>query len=391
LTANNALNILRSSPRNGFMKDQPNISLSALPLKAYDFFSIVFPGVAVLLSAYFFEELYFASQAVGQSGPVSCCLAVHWLLKEVWRNSGNASSQAAIVAISVCIIYLAGQLVSSIANFFLDRIFVYKCYGYPYEHMLLDDQKKDVYVDYCSRRFYRGSIFWLHVAAFSFALYDIYNTELIFGIITIACTGIFCVAVLIHLLSQFLYKRQIKIERPFKYFIKKYVLCYRILMNPIQHINQTAKPMQKDMCVKYKELFKHDFGIDPLTAESDNFWLSLFYVRQKDAQMSELIQRWHQTAIFARNMATSFYMAFGYSAVILWYETAWKKHFIHAPDNFRLTVALSGLFALAIFLVIRFYYFYVSYYSKCLFRAFVFLHLYKDTVPVAGKDVAIPH
>jgi len=366
------------------MKDQPNISLSALPLKAYDFFIIVFPGVAVLLSAYFFEELYFASQPMGQSGSISCCLPVHWLLKEVWRNPGSASSQTAIVAISVCMVYLAGQLVSSIANFVLDRIFVYKCYGYPYEHLLLGDHKKDIFVDYCSRRFYRGSIFWLHLAAFSFVLYDIFDTHVVFLGIACTCTGIFVAAVLIHLLSQILYKKGIKIEGPFKYTMEKYVFFYTTLMNPVQHINQTGKPMQKDLCDKYWALFLQDFGIDPKTAESDNYWLTLFYVRQKDPGMSELVHRWHQTAIFARNMATAFYMAFGYSAVILWYETAWRKHLILAPDNFRITVALSGLYALAIFLVIKFYYFYVSYYSKCLFRAFVFLHISKDTEPDAN-------
>ena len=373
------------------MRDEPDISLSALPLKAYDFFGIVFPGVSVLLSAFFFEELYYASQAVGQSGPIPCCLPVHWLLNEVWRSPGNASSQAAIVAISACMIYLAGQLVSSIANFFLDRIFVFKCYGYPYQHLLLDDPKKDIFVDFFSRRLYRGSIFWLHVGAFFFVLYSIYNTHSTFIIAASMCLLVSLVAVAIHLFVPLLTKKHKMFQKLFRYFIKLYALVYECLMNSIHHIDKTAKPMQKDMCEKYRKFFKADFGIDPLTAESDNFWLSLLYVRQKDAQTSALIQRWHQTAIFARNMATSFYMAFGYSAVILFYETTWKKRLIHAPDNFRITFALSGLFVLAIFLVLRFYYFYVCYFSKFLFRAFVFLHLSEAGATTVERDGLDPH
>lgn len=364
------------------MSDQSNVSLSALPLKAYDFFSILFPGMSALLTAYFFEELYIESQSPAQHGQSVCSLPVHWLLNETWQNSGNASTQAAVVAVSMCLIYLVGQLVSSIANFFLDRIFVYKCYGYPYEHLLLAEHKKDVFVDYFSRRFYRGSIFWLHSTAFFFVLYDIYNTHTAYVAIAFGCMGIFIAALLIRLVGQSLGKIGINIEALLKKFVNKYAWPYKILMNPIQRINQTANPMQEQLAEKYKTLFKQDFGIDPTKAESDNYWLSLFYVRQKDPSMSALIHRWHQTAIFARNMAASFYMVYIYSALILWYETAGKKHFIHAPDNFRITIALSGLFATAIFLVIRFYYFYVSYYSKCLFRAFVFLHFNKDTAPI---------
>jgi hypothetical protein len=364
------------------MNEQSNVSLSALPLKAYDFFSIIFPGASVLLSAYFLEDLYYASQSAGLAVTSSCGLPVHWVVNEIWRNSGNASTQAAVIAVSMCTIYLAGQLVSSIANFFLDRIFVYKCFGYPYEHILLDNHKDNIFVDYFSRRFYRGSIFWLHLAALFFVLFDIYNTRAVFLWIAFGCIGIFLLALLVHLVGQGLYKSQFKIEQPYKRLIEAYVWFYKMLINPIQHINQTAKPMQKQLADKYMIHFKEDFGIDPGKAESDNYWLCLFYVRQKDPRMSELIHRWHQTAIFARNMATSFYMSFVYSALILWYETAWKKHIIQAPDNFRISVALFGLFGVAIFLVIRFYYFYVSYYSKCLYRAFVYLHFDKDTKPV---------
>ena len=149
-------------------------------------------------------------------------------------------------------------------------------------------------------------------------------------------------------------------------------------MSPIEDINQTAKPMQKQLAERYKKLFKDEFGIDPEVAESDNYWLCLFYVRQKDPRMSSLVHRWQQTAVFARNMATSFYMAFVYSALILWYETEWNKNVVQTPSNFHIVAALSALFVVAAFLVIRFYYFYVSYYSKCLYRAFVFLHPLKD-------------
>jgi hypothetical protein len=360
------------------MNEQSNVSLSALPLKAYDFFSIVFPGVSVLLSAYFFEDLYRESQSSVATILPNSCLPVHWLVVELWQNSSNLSTQAAIAAISMCVIYLAGHLVSSISNFFLDRIFVYKCYGYPYEHLLLENYKNKTFVDYFSRRFYRGSIFWLHAAIFFFALYNIYRTYSIFFVIAFSCSCFFLVALAIHLVVQPFCKKHHKMEIPCNIFIKLYAGFYEILMNPIQHINQTALPAQKQLAEKYRTFFKNDFGIDPRNAESENYWFSVFYVRQKSPPMSELVHRWHQTAVFARNMAAAFYMTFCYSTLILWYETAWKKHVIQVPDNFRITIALTGMFAVAIFLVLRFYYFYVCYYSKCLFRAFVFLHLNKD-------------
>jgi hypothetical protein len=360
------------------MSDQSNISLSALPLKAYDFFSIVFPGASVLLSAYFFEDLYHAAEAGRPASSLNCSLPIHWAVNEIWRDSGNASTQAAVVAVSMCMIYLAGQLVSSVANFFLDRIFVYKCYGYPYEHLVLEDRKKNIFVDYFSRRFYRGSIFWLHVAAFFFVMYDIYNSHICYLLVAFCCSGIFLIALITHLVGQRLYRKNWNIEGLYKRFINVYVLFYRWLMNPIQHINQTGKPMQKELAEKYKVFFKQEFGIDAEVAESDNYWLCLFYVRQKDPSMSSLVHRWHQTAVFARNMAASFYAAYVYSALILWYETGWNKNVIQAPGNFHITAALSCLYVVAVFLVIRFYYFYVSYYSKCLYRAFVFLHLGKE-------------
>jgi len=364
------------------MSEQTNVSLSTLPLKAYDFFSILFPGLSVLLAAYFFEDLYSQSQMLRNPGDGTALLPVHWLIYEIWHIPPNASVQAAVFIISTCIIYLAGQIVSAIANFFLDRIFVYKCYGYPYEHLLLDDYKERVFVDYFSRRFYRGSIFWLHFAALFFVLHEIYPAHSILFFVASTCFLIFLIAFAARLLCQFLYRRKFKVENGFKYFICVYAFCYKWIVNFIQHINQTKKPLQKELSEKYKMHFKNDFGIDSDTAENDNFWLTLFYVRQKDSRLSELVLRWQQTATFTRNMAASFYMVFGYAGTVLWYECDHKGRTIVAPDNFHIAVALCGLFALAVFLVIRFYYFYVSYYSKCLFRAYVFLHFEKCVSPL---------
>lgn len=326
------------------------------------------------MSAYFFEQLFIASQTAIKDNQFSVGLPVHWLINEIWTSSGNASTQAAIIVLSACLIYLAGQLISSIANFFLDRIFVHKCYGYPYEHLLLAGIKERVFVDYFSRRYYRGSIFWLHVAAFFYMLHGIYNSCRAYLWVAWICTGIFLCVFVIRIFTHSLYKKYSWAESILKPIIKLYVLPYKMLINPIQKINQTAKPMQQQVVEKYKSLFKKDFQIDPEFAESDNYWLSLYYVRQKDPRMSQLVHRWHQTSVFARNMAASFYTTFCYSSIVLWYETLWKNHPIQSPHDFRIAVALSGLFVLAMFLVIRFYYFYVSYYSKCLFRAFVFLH-----------------
>jgi hypothetical protein len=89
----------------------------------------------------------------------------------MWPNSSTVVSQILLAGLIFCILYLTGQVVTNIGNFFLDRIFVFKCYGYPFEYLLLGDPKKDIPDERFSRHFYRGSVFWLHVTALCWGVY----------------------------------------------------------------------------------------------------------------------------------------------------------------------------------------------------------------------------
>jgi hypothetical protein len=153
---------------------------------------------------------------------------------------------------------------------------------------------------------------------------------------------------------------------------------YELFTNTIRRINQTNKPLPSDVIKKYKEFFQTDFQMNPEIVKSDNYWFTFFYVRTKNPRMSDLIHRWHQTSIFARNIATSFYITYIYGMLILFS----CRHKIQSPHDFHICILLVFLFVLAIFFVIRFYHIFVCYYSKCLYRAFVFLHLFK------GVDVS---
>jgi len=364
------------------MKEASTISITTWPIKAYDFFSVILPGGSLLFCCFYFEELY-----RGSAGRFYSSLPVHWIFQKTWHDAPNNIAQSVSLGVSLFVVYLSGQVVSSVANFFLDRILMYKCYGYPYQFLLLREQCKPDAVKKRSRQFYRGSIFWLHCATFALAIYCV-TWWPIFAVIAVSLYGLWLVVVAWRVLCKIIEKSgrngrlYTLLEEWRVKFLRNFAKPYNSVTNFIEKTNRTNSEFEKPFIDKYIELFRKDFGMEPKEVGSNNYWFALFYVRRQDPQLHDSIVRWYQTSIFARNMAISFYMAFLYSVGFLFFEhlPTFFSSDLSAPvqaldiKTVHIAITLYLLLNLAIFMTVRFHYFLICYYSKCLFRAYVFLH-----------------
>lgn len=145
-----------------------------------------------------------------------------------------------------------------------------------------------------------------------------------------------------------------------------------MLGKPLEKLLLTRRSFDRAFRSRYRELFKEKFKLEPDKAESNNYWMSYLYVIQESPRFAAEIIHWQRLYSFSRNMATAFYLAFLYGlAWLLYHEGAivdWR-----AEGITRLTVATYALYVISGMLLVYFYYLYVCYYSKLIFRAFVFL------------------
>jgi hypothetical protein len=319
--------------------------------------------------------------------PANVILPFHSLFQRSLIELPTFVNQVIAGGLVFCFIYLSGQIILSLTNFFLDRVLEYRCHGYPYERLLLGDPRNKLFFDQYSRLYYRGTIFWLHWAAlcagFWFTLQHFTTTYRYFKWASCGSLGFFVLALVIHLIIQGIHKfltyiaydrTRTVFEKICLMYIKCYAVFYQFIANPLRAINKTSQPLPQEVIEKYKEYFKTDFQLDPLKSDSENYWFTLFYIRSRNPKLHDLISRWHQQSIFARNMVGSFTLAYLYALPFLFFERA----ALQAPHNLYILAFITLLFLLSVFFTIRFHYLFISYYSKCLFRAYVFLHVYKE-------------
>ena len=147
---------------------------------------------------------------------------------------------------------------------------------------------------------------------------------------------------------------------------------YEIAVKPLSRTFDTRRAFDQVLIDKYEENFKRLFGMNPSTAESNNYWFSLLFVRENSNRLSRILSHWQMMHEFSRNLSTAFYLAAVYT--LFWVGNHQELFPSPAVNGTRIILWFpAALLGLAVSLLIHFYYLYVCYYSKFLYRAFVFL------------------
>jgi hypothetical protein len=353
------------------------------PFGSYDIFSYVIPGATAILGILNFEHWYDRILPGKALTPV-----LSTLLSPAQSISGDHTVYAVSFAAAVlCVIYVSGHVVSSVSSFFLDRIYVAKAQGYPYETLLLlprvsgpGFRRPD------SKGFYQGIFFWINLylvlrfATFFFDLSWLRSVlHVVEVILILAATFKLAASIARGMPSSTIYQwlTRPKLRRwlvaPMKFYLAKFFpLPFQIISRGVEGHVRTGRAFESTMRDRYRKSFAEKFGIDPLLAGSDNFWLCKMFVADRSPGFNRNLTYWLDMYTYARNLSTACYIAFLYCFCFVYLQ--YPRHFIVDKDNLFILVSVPlGYFLMAGILAVRFRYIYVGYYNRFLYRSFIFL------------------
>ncbi|MFZ5788387.1 MAG: hypothetical protein ACOY3Y_18275 [Acidobacteriota bacterium] len=360
-----------------------------VPFSQLDVFAYLIPGATFLLLTFLFE---FRARHPGDSKvaafahtPVYAAVrdTVVKTMRELSEKDGVWSIALAYLLILMTIAYVAGHVVSSVSSFLIDRILVAKGYGYPYLHLLglEDGEPRNPY----SGPFYKAMFFWMHVyfvVRFCGLFLDHWSAP--YANLAANCLA-WCLVLLwatkVALenarrsprVRAWLERGNTVVRCLFLAFRWTFIVAipglYDLASNLLAGILGTKRQFSRIFCQRYSEHFKAAFHREASEAGSDNFWLCRCFIAERAPVLNSMAQHWLYQYQYSRNLSSAFFLAFLYSFVSL------TTQFPEPPQPRDLTLPyLSATFLiLSVVMLTRYYYLYVSYYSKFVFRSFVYL------------------
>jgi hypothetical protein len=380
------------------------------------------PGSAFLAVVFLAEGWANSRSSFGFHTPV------HKIVEMLGWNDGQQQSwviHLMLVLTLALIAYTLGHVIDAVANLAIDRILVFKGIGYPYQTLLGIDtnaqrseneriaknihnivsanasgspeivSKKTPTWNWFSRRFYRGLFFWVNVLLVAWWLELLLGTmplhtksSLLIASIARALGWWLLALILAKLMFGTLARKKLfefqsnsnipslgSVAFGFKVAGAVANGLFDLLARPVGKILRTQQSFDNEFQQRYCKLFKKAFKLDARSAESNNHWMCYAFVMETSSSAKELLGRYRQLSHFSRNLAVALWFAGVY--LLLWYDLSSE---IIPPSEPDVAVVLLAsypiLFVLSAVLIIHFYYLFVSYYSKFLFRSFVFLRTF---------------
>lgn len=384
----------------GFLDPSEADGRAPLAITLADALMFFAPGTALLLSMLLLENWVATLPIFDSASFHTPTLTITQLAQRSFQSDHWSTAVLLIVCLAL-MVYVIGHLINAASSLLIDRTLIYKAYGYPYEHLLgIQDPADAGHLNHghetgskdpiISKPYWRGLFFWINIyltvrwfelfarsrldlAPWSSTI-NVTAATIGWGIITLI--GGRQVFVLIRTLRR--HKRisdtpgsAEKIAT--KVYSKICSGAFEVAFGkPLEKLLSTRRSFDPVFCAQYRSFFTQQFALDPEKAESNNYWMSYLYVLHESPRFAAEIVHWQRLYAFSRNMSTAFYLAFLYGLSWLLFHksviTDWQ-----AAGITRLTVVTYSLLIISGMLLVYFYYLYVCYYSKLIFRAFVFL------------------
>lgn len=140
---------------------------------------------------------------------------------------------------------------------------------------------------------------------------------------------------------------------------------FNIFAHFIEHFVGLNESFDANFIQKYSEQFTKTFGL-PLDKNTGTniYWLSYCAVTNESEHLKNMLRHFLRLYGFARNLSTSFYIVF--LLVVL------EVLFVNGNSLLMKTGGIL-FFGLSFIMLTRYYYLYYNYYSKIVFRSFVYL------------------
>lgn len=344
---------------------QLEVGRSKLPMSAYDLMGYIIPGATLLTSAFLFEFEPREQLHIKIVAPLYSSLYNLW--PDMSGSHGHWILGVVFFVLLVAVAYVCGHLVSSVSSFLIDRIFIYKGYGYPYEQLLGIAKPSHMAGD-SSRAFYRGTCLWLN-------LYFVLRVGHLLWphrvpLVAAYAVGYYTLLIVsVRLLSFFSHRPGYqKLFRWLSFWsVHIHAAPYEAIARPLSRILGTKAAFPSAFTERYESLFKGRFGITMAEAGTGNFWLCYAHVLTASPTLGSLLSNWFRLYSFARNLSMAFYLSFIY----VFATFSFQRGFFQNGVPSALSAICASYLALSGIFLVRYVYLYVSYFTKFTFRAFV--------------------
>jgi len=354
--------------------------LKIAPFDAYDFFGYLTPGLTLFLNVLIYEmalRVHAHQTTFGHAGRFTAAAwkFVHDLSDVHW------SLVTAGFALLLLTSYVVGHVVASVSSLYLERALVVRGYGYPYENLLGLSRRRfqhDRVLGYT----HKGAFFWLNCALLAGYLNvargsDVWHTVLLTSGLCLGTT--ITVGSLLYggLKSGLIYgaarrlwgtRRRTCLRRCVTAF-GIVALPYELMALPLSRYLNTRSALTPALVHRYRTAFKRTFSLPASVASTNNFWFANFFVSQHGGSLALRLTRWFHLYSYARNLSAAFGLSFVYAIPRLLY---WGQAPVFPLSAVAFWVPITYV-GIAAVLLVRYYYLYAGYYSKFVFRAFVYL------------------
>ncbi len=343
------------------------------PFTAYDIFGYLAPGATLLLTIGLIEAFLRRTAGIAHT-PLRSSF-------ELLRPTDSSKQLLETTVITLALVaasYILGHIVASLSSLFLDRILVYKGYGYPYAN-LLQMQGELTGIQSWSGYFYRGAFFWLNfylVARFLASVGALLFIESVTMICRLAAMGSGLLLISFIIAKVVVSSKQSTSEPQFHASIvtafRRFAALYDGPANTLAGVLNTRRAFDATFRETYRRSFEKQFGIEADSAGTNNFWFTYCHVLSSSGKYGSMLSNWLSSYSFARNLSTAFYCGFIYCFLTLVIQVEQFEHASLYERKIIVAVPLVVL-ALACVLLIRYYYVYTCYFTKFVIRAFVLL------------------
>lgn len=354
-------------------------------LSAYDALGYLAPGAGLVLFAFLIEAWSKKVPSGHLSGTLHTPVFTALQMFSDQLDGTPWVFPALFFVAVLAVAYIMGHIVASISALTVDRMLVAKGHGYPFEHLFALSQTLP---NPTTRPFYRGLFLWLNVyLMLQYAsLFYCSPRDLVLACSARAVGIALVVGVLLKVVASIPYGRSDDSLKRFaatRYGRRLIAAAswpitdlfskpYDLLASTLAGFLRTSSPFPKEFRERYAAAFEKRFGFPAASAETENYWLAYLHIRHAEPAFAEMADNWLRLYGFARNLSTSLYLAFLYGFGSLYLQQ--QTFIITASYECDVLMLLPVVFfSGSVIMLSRYYYLYANYYTRFIFRSFVYL------------------